>query len=90
MTHASIEGDQMWLQFGDTRVKTIEPPAQRDGNYMYYRGGTLRFGKLTLEDTDFLLTDSDPRDPFDFVPQADRTQLIAASSKNTTAGGLIV
>ncbi len=90
LTHASIEGGQIWLQFGDTRVKTIEPPAQRDGNYRYYRGGTLRFGKLTMEDTDLLLTDSDPRDPFDFVPQAYRTQLIAGYSKNTNAGGLIV
>jgi hypothetical protein len=90
LTHATIEGGQMWLQFGDARAKTIEPPARRDGNYMYYRGGTLRFGKLTMEDADLLLTDNDPRDPFDFTPQAYRTQLVAGYSKNTSAGGLIV
>jgi len=90
LTHASIEGGQLWLQFGDSRAKMIEPPARRDGNYMYYRGGTLRFGRLTMEDADLLLTDNDPRDPFDFVPRAYRTQLVAGYSKNTSAGGLIV
>ena len=33
-------------------------------NYMYYRGGRLRFGKLTMDDTDLLLVDEDPKDPF--------------------------
>jgi hypothetical protein len=90
LTRASIERGQLWLQFGDSAAKTIEPPARRDGNYMYYRGDTLRFGKLTMNDADLLLTDNDPRDPFDFAPQAYRTQLVAGYSKNTNAGGLIV
>jgi hypothetical protein len=37
-------------------------------NYMYYRGGTLRFGRLTMSDTDMQLIDADPTDPLDFSP----------------------
>lgn len=90
LTAASIERDQLALQFGDARAKAIEPPVRRDGNYMYYRGGTLRFGKLTMDDTDLLLTDNDARDWFDFVPDQYLKQLIAGYSKNTSSGGLIV
>ena len=90
LTKASIDRGQMWLQFGESSAKAIEPPARRDGNYMYYRGGVLRFGKLTMDDADLLLTDSDPKDPFDFSPANYKTQLVAGYSKNTSAGGLIV
>jgi hypothetical protein len=57
---------------------------------MYYRGGTLRFGKLTMADTDLLLVDADQKDPFDFSPERYNDQLVAGYSKNTRAHGLIV
>lgn len=57
---------------------------------MYYRGGTLRFGKLTMTDTDLLLVDADQTDPFDFSPERYNDQLVAGYSKNTRAHGLIV
>ena len=90
LTNASINRGQMWLQFGDPSARAIEPPTRRDGNYMYYRGGVLRFGKLTMDDADLLLTDNDPRDPFDFSPPNYKAQLVAGYSKNTGTGGLIV
>ena len=36
---------------------------------MYYRGGILRFGKLTMVRTDLLLLDADQKDVFDFSPE---------------------
>ena len=57
---------------------------------MHYRGGTLRFGKLTMSDTDMQLIDADPRDPFDFSPEHYQRQLVAGYSKNTPEGGLRV
>jgi hypothetical protein len=88
-TKAWLENGQMMLQFGDPAAKGIEPP-KAVRNYMYYRGGTLRFGKLTMHDTDLLLVDADPRDPFDFSPAQYLDQLVAGTSKTTRARGLIV
>jgi hypothetical protein len=33
---------------------------------MFYRGKILRFGKLTMVDSDLQIVDDDPSDPFDF------------------------
>jgi hypothetical protein len=57
---------------------------------MYYRGGTLRFGKLTMVDTDLLLVDADQKDVFDFSPARYNEHLVAGYSKNTPVHGLIV
>jgi len=55
----------------DSIVRTFGVPGAMDhpamaGNYMAYRGNRLRFGKLTMTDTDMILIDLDPKDPFDF------------------------
>jgi len=77
-------------QFGPEKpVHPIAPPDARYANYMYYRGGTLRFGKLTMSDTDLMLVDDDPKDPFDFSPAQYNDQLTAGYSKNTRDHGLI-
>jgi len=60
------------------------------GNYMWYRGGVLKFGKLTMNDTDMQLIDADPTDPFDFFPDHYKDQLVAGYSKTTATGGLLV
>ena len=82
-----IEGDRIVQIYG--RPVTPLPPGTR-GNFMHYRGGTLRFGKLTMSDTDMRLIDADPRDPFDFSPERYQRQLVAGYSKNTPEGGLRV
>jgi hypothetical protein len=91
LTRAAIENGVVVQQFGSgISPKAIAPPNGRFTNYMYYRGGTLRFGKLTMRDTDLLLVDSDPKDTFDFSPEKYNDQLVAGYSKNTRARGLIV
>jgi hypothetical protein len=57
-------------------------------NYVWFLGGTIRFGRLTMTDTDLQLIDADPRDPFDFFPGRYITQLAAGYSKTTLSGSL--
>jgi hypothetical protein len=57
---------------------------------MAYRGGILRFGRLTMNNVDMQLIDADPRDPFDFYPDHYNEQLVAGYSKTTSTGGLRV
>src|SRR5262245_32186481 len=90
LTRAWIENGLVMQQFGGAIPKTAIAPAGRRNNYMYYRRGTLKFGKLTMRDSDLLLVDADPKDAFDFSPKEYNTQLIAGYSKNTPAKGLIV
>jgi len=59
-------------------------------NYLLFKGGSVRFGKLTMSDTDLELIDSDPADPFDFSFDHYQDQLVAGYSKMTRKGGLCV
>jgi len=59
-------------------------------NYLVFKGGSVRFGKLTMNDTDLELIDSDPADPFDFAIDHYNDQLVAGYSKLTRKGGLCV
>jgi len=54
---------------------------------MAYRGGTLRFGKMTMHNVDLQLIDADPSDPFEFFPDHYNDQLTAGYSKTTASGG---
>ncbi len=57
---------------------------------MYFRGGALRFGKLTMADADLALVDQEPKSPFDFSLAGYNDQLVAGYSKSTQALGLVV
>jgi hypothetical protein len=75
--------------FGPGKAAPLQPPEPKT-NYMYYRGGQLRFGKLTMTDTDMELIDPHPADPFDFFQDRYNEQLVAGYSKNTPSHGLKV
>ena len=89
-----IEGEEIALRFdarvGKSSPKPLSPPRPGAPNYMYFRGGTLRFGKLTMTDADLQIIDSDPSDSFDFDLSQYNRQLAAGYSKSTPAYGLIV
>lgn len=72
------------------RIEPLRPPNSDARNYMYYRGGVLRFGKLTMTDADLEIVDADPRDPFEFFLDRYNLQLVAGYSRNTPDHGLIV
>jgi hypothetical protein len=88
ITAVSIQGDEIVQTFGTGRK--LHAGKLSGGNYMWYRGGVLRFGKLTMSDTDMQLIDADPTDPFDFFPDHYQDQLVAGYSKTTATGGLVV
>jgi hypothetical protein len=70
------------------RPATLPLPSAR--NYLYFFGGTIRFGKLTMSDADMQLIDADPSNPFDFFPDHYEDQLVAGYSHNTRRKGLQV
>jgi hypothetical protein len=88
ITAVSIQGDEIVQTFGTARK--LRAGGLSGGNYMAYRGGVLRFGKLTMTDADMQLIDADPTDPFDFFPDHYKEQLVAGYSKTTATGGLLV
>jgi len=70
--------------------RPLAQPGSDSANYMYFQGGTLRFGKLTMVKTDLLILDDDPIDPFDFFLDRYNDQLVAGYNRNTPDHGLIV
>lgn len=87
LTSVRIENGQIVQVFG-TGTATLNSLGFR--NFMAFRGNVLRFGKLTVNDTDLVLIDSDPRDPFDFFLDHYRDQLVAGYTKTTLQFGLRV
>jgi len=85
-----VDGNRVVQTFGPATLAPLKLPDRAIRNYMYYRGGTLRFGKLTMFDADLALIDLQPQDPFDFYQDHYELQLVAGYSKNTLAHGLKV
>ncbi len=90
LARATLEGDRLVLRYapeGGGHPSRLAPP-RANANYVYFSGGRITFGKLTMTGSDLQLIDLDPRDPFDFFPARYSRQLIAGYSKNTPRGGL--
>jgi len=86
-----VQGDEVIQVFGgNATAARLNTSYGKTGNYMYFRGGTLRFGKLTMANADLRLIDSNPKDPFDFSIDHYNSQLVAGYSKNTPGYGLVV
>jgi hypothetical protein len=88
-----VAGNRLSMQMTGTasppaRPATLPLPSAR--NYLYFFGGTIRFGKLTMSDADMQLIDADPSTPFDFFPAHYEDQLVAGYSRNTRRKGLQV
>jgi hypothetical protein len=87
VTSARIENNAVVQTFGDGAVHRLLPPAT-SRNFIYWRGGSLAFGKLTMTATDLELVDMDPKDAFDFSVEHWNDQLVAGYSKTTATRGL--
>lgn len=68
----------------------LVPPDSLAPNYMYFRHGTLRFGKLSMVRADMQIVDLDPSDPFDFSIDRYNEQIVAGYSKNRSNMGIEV
>jgi hypothetical protein len=80
----SVVGNEVVQVYGTQTASLVKS----SGNYMAYRGAQLRFGKLTMSDTDLVLIDMNPQDPFDFYLAHYRDQLVAGYTKTTPSFGL--
>jgi hypothetical protein len=88
VTAVRLEPNEIVQVFGGAGESM--PMHVSDANYMAYRGNELRFGKLTMNDTDMVLIDLDPKDPFDFYLDHYKEQLVAGYTKETRSFGLRV
>jgi hypothetical protein len=88
ITAIRVQDDEIIQTFG--KEKAGLAAGSRHCNYIAYRGGVVRFGRLTMIDADMRLIDADPSDPFDFFPDHYNDQLVAGYSKTTASGGLLV
>ncbi len=86
LTSIAIRGNEIVQQYGKPSTKMNS--MKISGNYMAYRGEHLRFGKLTMSDTDLTLIDLDPQDPLDFYLDHYQDQLVAGYTKSTPNYGL--
>lgn len=84
LSRVFVRGDRLVQVFGRGAAKY----GNGRGNYIWFRTGTIRFGRLTMSDADLKLIDMDPRDPFDFYSARYNQQLVAGYSKNTPQGAL--
>ncbi|MGH9314200.1 MAG: hypothetical protein ACRD1S_13510 [Vicinamibacterales bacterium] len=84
---AAVRGDRLHLILGDPAVAAARPSEPRQ-NYLWFRGGRIRFGRLTMTNTDLRLIDADRRDPFEFYAERYNDQLVAGYSRNTPDGAL--
>lgn len=84
LVKAFVRGDRLVQIFG----KGAAARPKSGGNYVWFRGNVIRFGRLTMSNTDLKLIDMDPKDPFDFYSAKYNQQLVAGYSKNTPDGAL--
>ncbi len=93
LTSIRVEGDQVVQVFGPrpgAAVSTLVAPDTAARNYMLYRGGKLRFGKLLMLDAEMQIVDLDPGDSFRFDPDRYKPQLVAGYLRMLAGGGLVV
>jgi len=91
LVDAHIEGDELMQIYDAGRhLPPLPLPHPEEKNYMYYRGGTLRMGKLLMVDADMQVVDTDPSDPFDFFIDRYNDQLVAGFTRNQPNYALLV
>ena len=83
------KGELVQLFSSDEAVEPLEIPFDVP-NYMFFRRGTLRMGKLYMVQADMQVVDSDPSDPFEFYLDVYNRQLVAGFTQNLADYGLLV
>ena len=80
-----VENQQLIERFaGDSA-----PVDTTQAGYLHFRGGRLRFGRLTMNGTDLQIVSTEPHGTFDVNLPHYNQQLVAGYSRNTPTGGLI-
>ena len=91
LVDAHVEGQELIQQFdAGMHLPRMQPRHPEEKNYMLYRGGTLRMGKLLMVDADMHVVDTDPSDPFDFNIDRYNDELVEGFTRNQPDYGLLV
>ena len=88
VTSVRLENNAIVAVFGDGGKNLHALPEL--GNYMRFEGNRIRFGRLTMDNTDLTVVDIDPKDPLDWNHAHYREQVEAGYSKLTPHFGLQV
>jgi len=91
VTAVRLEADHLVQIFGNPgQARPLSPSFPKARNYMFMSGGTLSFGKLTMNGAELQIIDADPKDPFDFFLEKYAGQLTAGYSKTLPDKGVAV
>jgi hypothetical protein len=91
LSSIQIDSGEIALAFGGKQPADKVLASTCGGkNYILFRGGTIKFGRLTMTNSLLELLDADPQDSYDFALEHYTEQLVAGYSKSTKAGGLCV
>jgi hypothetical protein len=92
LTAIRVQGDDLVQIFGDNESaasRASMQPGVAAANYVHFRGGSLRFGKLYMVASDLVAIDSDASDAFDFYLDYYATQLVAGYHVTQKDFGLV-
>ncbi|MFN2602123.1 MAG: hypothetical protein ABR582_05115 [Gemmatimonadaceae bacterium] len=86
-----VDGDQLVQTFGAVNsAPNLRIPDGAAPAYMFYKGGTLRFGKLLMLDAEMQIVSLHPTGSFGFDLDRYMQQLVAGYSKTLADSGLEV
>jgi hypothetical protein len=103
LTSVRVDPNGLQLSFGSPGMKAGKDRAEADrtdagsragaadsSNYLWFRKGTIRIGKMTQRDADLRIVDADPKDALDFYGDRMTEQLVAGYAKLNATGGLTI
>jgi len=88
VTRVGIVDGKIIQVFDSGRHLPVLHPSFESAAYIYDRGGTLRFGKLLMNDADLEIVGDKPK-VFDFFQREYLKQLVPGYSKTTPSNGLV-
>ncbi len=85
LTRVQLSAQSIVLSFGAGLPTLANPPAR---NYIALRGGSIRYGREEMSDSDLTMIDSTPADPFEFYFPRYWCQMVAGDIKVTPSQAL--
>jgi hypothetical protein len=90
-TAIRVDGDELVQTFGTEAESTpLPPPDTSASTYMFFKGGTLHFGKLLMLDAEMQVVDLRPTGFFNFDLDRYKDQLVAGYERTLPDLGLEV